>query len=158
MKTPMAGEHNTRHTPPIPTTQTAQDCPRPHACFPVQRLLPETLPYVCVLLMILFLAGCGASTQEAIIGLWEVGGQTTTIEFNTNGTIIIVETKDDSSYRGTYVFTDDTTIELTMEDNIFGTPTLVSDVDIRGNQMALTGRFSPSSPLPTTLLCTKKHQ
>lgn len=155
VNTPMAGEQNTRHASPAYTTQTGQD--RRHACVSVQRLLRETLPRVCVLLLLLFLAGCGASTEEAIIGLWEVSGQTTTIEFVHDGTIIIVETKDDTSYPGTYVFTDDTTIELTMEDNIFGTPTLVSDVDIRGNQMALTGRFSPSSPLPTTLLCTKQR-
>jgi uncharacterized protein YceK len=95
---------------------------------------------LCLLMLVLMLAatlsGCG-SYQEAIIGTWELNSGSETIVFHADQTFSQT-TEAGETVDGTYQFTDDSHIELTIPTDENEVGKLLFEVDIRGAQMTLT--------------------
>jgi len=96
---------------------------------------------VGVLFLLYALTGCGKSNQEAIIGTWGVNGTNQTMEFEENGTVRVSDLESGQIITGTYTFLDDTQVEMNVP-GAFELPVVVIEVDIRFNDMAITGVFS----------------
>ncbi len=93
-----------------------------------------------VLTMAATLSGCG-NYQEAIIGTWELNSSSETIVFHENKTFSQT-TETGETVNGTYQFTDDSHIELTIPTDENEVGKLSFEVDIRGAQMTLTDQSS----------------
>jgi hypothetical protein len=108
--------------------------------------------------LVLVATGCGAHASQAILGTWEVSGREQTIEFHQDGTMIVTDITDNTNqvYTGTYIFADSTHINIEITPEVFGLAEIYAEVDIRGNQMILSGHFSPSSQMPTVLILQKR--
>lgn len=115
------------------------------------------IPMLCIGL-VLVATGCGAHASQAILGTWEVSGREQTIEFHQDGTMIVTDITDNTNqvYTGTYIFADSTHINIEITQEVFGLAEIYAEVDIRGNQMILSGHFSPSSQMPTVLILQKR--
>jgi hypothetical protein len=111
---------------------------------------------ISLLLMLFWLPACGQSFAEEIIDIWDVAGKNHTMEFQADGTLLVTETDTNQLYAGDYTFTDANHITLHMEEAVvFGRSEIQAEIDIRGNQMVMTGHFSPASPAPTVLVLTR---
>ncbi len=106
--------------------------------------------------MLFWLPACGQSFAEEIIDTWDVAGKNHTMEFHADGTLLVTETDTNQLYTGSYTFTDANHITLHMEEAVvFGRSEIQAEIDIRGNQMVMTGHFSPTSPAPTVFVLTR---
>jgi hypothetical protein len=87
---------------------------------------------------------CGTTQQDAIVGKWITSISNQTFDFAPDGTVTLTDHDKDVTLHGTYTFTDATHMRLQMEPGAFEIPENFVEVDIRGNQMALTGALSAS--------------
>ncbi len=133
--------------------------------FPLIRLLtiattdrarPLSWLFVPVFLgLLLVVAGCGTNQEEAIIDTWQVSGKEQTIEFQQNGTMLVTDNTIEGEpqlYTGRYTFADASHIDIEIDPEVFGLAEIYAEVDIRGNQMVLSGYFSVGSQVPTVLI------
>lgn len=112
------------------------------------------LTVVFSLLFLFFATGCG-SMQEAIVGTWQVSGKSQVVEFAQDGTMKVTDTENAKTFEGHYQFTDDTHLEMTLDPLVFGQNKTSVEVDIRTNQMVLTGIFDPASTRSSLMTFTK---
>lgn len=133
--------------------------------FPLIRLLtiattdrarPLSWLFVPVFLgLLLVVAGCGTNQEEAIIDTWQVSGKEQTIEFQQDGTMLVTDNTIEGEpqlYTGRYTFADASHIDIEIDPEVFGLAEIYAEVDIRGNQMVLSGYFSVGSQVPTVLI------
>jgi hypothetical protein len=105
--------------------------------------------------LLLVVAGCGTNQEEAIIDTWQVSGKEQTIEFQQNGTMLVTDNTIEGEpqlYTGRYTFADASHIDIEIDPEVFGLAEIYAEVDIRGNQMVLSGYFSVGSQVPTVLI------
>ena len=87
-------------------------------------------------LLLVVLAGCGKSTEEAILGEWVESGGTETVRFDEDGTITIAESNEDMD--GTYAFVDKDTIRVELGGLGALAGPIVIGVAVDGDSLVLT--------------------
>lgn len=102
----------------------------------------------------MLLVGCGETTQQAIIGTWQMSRQNVTMEFQEDGTIIVTDRESSQVVTGTYRLNEAMQLELDMQGQMFGSRQVVFEVDLRANQMTLTGALREGGR-PTVMLFTR---
>ena len=87
-------------------------------------------------LLLVGLAGCGKSTEEAILGEWGESGGTEVVKFFEDGTISIEESNEDMV--GNYTFVDEDTIRVELGGLGALAGPMVIGVTIDGDSLVLT--------------------
>ncbi len=129
---------------------------RPLTIATTHRVRPLYWLFVPVFLgLLLVIAGCGTNQEEAIIDTWQVSGKEQIIEFQQDGTMLVIDNTIEGEpqlYTGSYTFADASHITIEIAPEVFGLAEIYAEVDIRGNQMVLSGYFSAGSQAPTVFI------
>jgi hypothetical protein len=83
------------------------------------------------------LPSCSKKPGQAIIGKWDVQGESASVEFREDGTLAATE-KGGSTDTGKYKFTDDTHMQMEMNDDANHTTTILWEISIHGDMADVT--------------------
>ena len=89
-----------------------------------------------LVLVTLILSSCSKKPSKAIIGKWYVEGQSALVEFRKDSTL--TSTENGHAVPGTYKFTDDTHMQLEIDENGSNKVNLACEIAVRGDKADFT--------------------